>query len=221
MGIQVKICGITSADAADAAVQAGADYAGLVFHERSPRYLPLEAAASLANRMRGRIRLVAMLCDPGDEQIAAIIRAVRPDMLQLHGSETPGRTGAIRTQFELPVLKALPIAEASDFAAVPEYEKAADLLLFDAKPASTAVRNGGHGVAFDWQLLRGRKFSRPWLLAGGLNGENVGRAIRISEASGVDASSGVETAPGVKSPDLIRAFVDAAHNAHLETEQQS
>jgi phosphoribosylanthranilate isomerase len=221
MGIQVKICGITSADAADAAVQAGADYTGLVFHERSPRYLPLEAATSLANRMRGRTRLVALLCDPGDEQIATVIRAIQPDMLQLHGSESPARTGAIRAQFELPVMKVLPIAEAADFASVPEYEKAADMLLFDAKPPSSAARNGGHGVAFDWQLLRGRKFSKPWMLAGGLNAENVGRAIRISEAPGVDASSGVETAPGLKSSDLIRAFVAAAHNAHLVTEQQS
>jgi phosphoribosylanthranilate isomerase len=181
----------------------------------------LDAAASLANRMRGRASLVALLCDAGDEQIATVIRAVHPDMLQLHGSESPARVGAIRAQFGLPVMKALPIAEAADFAGISEYEKAADMLLFDAKPASDAARTGGYGVAFDWQLLRGRKFSRPWLLAGGLHGENVRRAIQTSDAPGVDASSGVETAPGLKSPELIRAFVAAARNAHFVTEQQS
>lgn len=220
MGIQVKICGITSAEAADAATGAGADYAGLNFHPKSPRCLALDAAASLANRMRGRIRIVALVPDAGDDQLAAIALAVRPDMFQLHGSETVDRLAAIRGRFDLPVIKAIPVAEASDLATVAAFEDAADMLLFDAKPARGADRTGGHGVAFDWQLLHGRKFARPWLLAGGLDPENVQRAIHITDARGVDASSGVETAPGLKSAELIRAFVSAARSANYAAESQ-
>jgi len=219
MGIQVKICGINSADAADAAVAAGADYAGLMFFERSPRNVALDAAASLANRMRGRTRIVAVLCDANDEQIAAIARAAKPDVLQLHGSESVTRVGAIRTRFEIPVMKVIPIADASDFANAAAYEEVADMLMFDTKPASNASRSGGHGIAFDWQLLSGRSFSKPWLLAGGLNSENVARAVAISNAPGVDTSSGVETSPGVKNPDMIRGFVAAVRNAQYATVQ--
>jgi phosphoribosylanthranilate isomerase len=221
MVIAVKICGLNSAEAVDAAVQAGADFAGLNFHDRSPRHVTLEAATALANRMRGRVKSVAVLVDAGDDRIADIVRTVRPDMLQLHGSETSDRVGAVRAQFGLPVIKALPIAEASDLAIVPAYEAAADMILFDAKPSSGASRTGGHGVAFDWQLLRGRTFTKPWLLAGGLNSANITRAIQTSDAPGVDTASGVETAPGVKSSEMIRAFVAAARNAHYATEQQS
>jgi phosphoribosylanthranilate isomerase len=220
MNIQVKICGITGAEAADAAVQAAADFAGLALHDRPPRNLSIAAAASLANRMRQRIRIVALVCDAGDEHLAAIAREIRPDWLQLHGNETPERVAAIRGQFAVPVMKAIPIADASDFTGVARYEEAADMLLFDAKPSAGAVRSGGNGVAFDWQLLRGRRFAKPWLLAGGLNGENVQRAIRTSEAPGVDVSSGVELSPGVKSADLIRAFVAAARTAEFAAEPQ-
>jgi phosphoribosylanthranilate isomerase len=219
MGIQVKICGINSAEAADAAVSAGADYVGLVFHDRSPRNLTLEAASALANRMRGRTKIVALLCDMGDEQISTIARAVKPDMLQLHGSETPDRVGAIRTRFDIAVMKVIPVCDASDFASLGAYEAAADMVMFDAKPAADASRSGGHGVAFDWQLMRGRSFSRPWLLAGGLNAENVQRAIQISDAPGVDASSGLETAPGMKSAELIRGFIAAARSAQYAAVQ--
>jgi phosphoribosylanthranilate isomerase len=221
MNIQVKICGITSTEAADAAVGVGAEYVGLNFHPRSPRFIALDAAASLANRMRGRIRIVALVPNTGDEQLAAIARAVHPDMFQLHGSETVDRLAAIRSRFGLPVIKAIPVAEASDFATVASFEDAADMLLFDAKPAGGADRTGGHGVAFDWQLLRGRKFARPWLLAGGLNPGNVQRAIHIADARGVDASSGLETAPGVKSAELIRAFVAAARSSNFAPERHA
>jgi phosphoribosylanthranilate isomerase len=220
MGIQVKICGINSAEAADAAVRAGADFVGLVFHEHSPRNLTLEAAASLAERMRGRTRLVALLSDASDGRIAAVVQSVRPDLLQLQGAETAARVGAIRSQFGIAVIKAMAIAEEGDFANVRTYEDAADMLMFDAKPPAGASRGGGHGSAFDWQLLRGRRFARPWLLAGGLNSENVQRAIRTADAPAVDTSSGVETAPGVKSPELIRAFVEAARNGQFVTEQR-
>jgi phosphoribosylanthranilate isomerase len=214
MGIQVKICGINSVESADAAVRAGADFAGLVFHPASPRNLTLEQAQGLTERMRGRVRLAALVVDAKDEEISAIVKSVRPDFLQFHGSETPERVGAARSQFGIPIIKALAIAEASDLARAASYETVADMLLFDAKAPASAVRPGGHGAAFDWQLLCGRKFSRPWLLAGGLNLDNVVRAIRSCEAPGVDVSSGVETAPGVKNAEMISDFVAAARSAN-------
>ena len=216
MSIVVKICGINSAEAADAAVRAGADFAGLVFHSKSPRHLSLDAARALAERMRGRVRMVALLADADDATIAAAIAAVQPVYIQLHGSETPERTGDVRARFGLPVIKAIAIADAADFDAVPPFELAADILLFDAKAPDGAARPGGHGAAFDWQLLRGRNFLRPWLLAGGLTPANVARAIAGAQAPGVDVSSGVETAPGVKSAQLIADFVFAARNAQFE-----
>ncbi len=219
MRIQVKICGITSVEAADAAVRAGADYAGLMFHPRSPRNLTLEAARELADRMRRRTRIVAVLCDASDDRIESVIAAARPEFLQLHGTETPDRVGFVHTRFGLPVIKAISVAEAGDFATVPGFEQAADMLLFDAKPPPGASREGGHGNAFDWQLIQGRRFARPWLLAGGLTPENVQRALQVSGAPGVDASSGVESALGIKNPDLVRAFIAAAHNAQFATEQ--
>jgi phosphoribosylanthranilate isomerase len=214
MTLQVKICGINSAEAADAAVRAGADLAGLVFHPRSPRNLSLEAAAALAGRLRGRLRLVALVVDAGDEEIGRVVKAVQPDFVQLHGSETPERVGAVRARFGVGVIKAVAVADSADFADVARFEDAADMLLFDAKAPAQAARPGGHGTAFDWQLLRGRKFSKPWLLAGGLDAENVARAIPACDAPGVDVSSGVETAPGHKSAQMIADFVAAARGAH-------
>lgn len=210
MGVQVKICGVTTSNAADAAVAARADFLGLVFHPASPRNLAPEKAASLAARARGAIRLVALVADAGDDAIAAAISAARPDFLQLHGREAPARVSEIRSKFGLPVIKALPVADLADLAFVPMYEETADMLLFDTKAPDGADRPGGHGAAFDWQLLRGRKFGKPWLLAGGLDAENVARAIATAEAPGVDVSSGVETARGVKSEEMIHAFVEAA-----------
>jgi len=211
MALIVKICGINTAEAADAAVRAGADLGGLVFHPKSPRNLKLEAAAALAARLRGRLQIVALLADADDETTAAVILAVKPDYLQLHGSETPGRAAAVRSRFGVPLIKAIPVAGPADFAKVPCYLSAADIFLFDAK-APPGLAPGGHGAPFDWQILRGRSFSRPWLLAGGLGPGNVARAVAASGAPGVDVSSGVETAPGVKSPVLIAAFVSAARN---------
>ena len=221
MGVQVKICGINSVESADAAVRAGADLAGLVFHPKSPRHLAPEQASSLAARMRGKLRLVAMLVDPADEAIGAAIKAAQPDMIQLHGAETPARVAAIRTRFGVPVLKVFTIAEPSDFAPVAAHEDAADMLMFDAKPPPGAAREGGLGAAFDWQMLKGRRFKRPWLLAGGLNADNVARAIRLTEAPGVDVSSGVESAPGGKSADLIAKFTAAAKAARYATESRA
>src|SRR6202012_1434024 len=173
MAIQVKICGLNSASAADAALRAGADFAGLVFHAGSPRNLNPEQASALAARLRGRTQIVVLTADAKDDALAAIVSAVAPDFLQLHGRESVDRTAEIRARFGKPVIKAIPVAEASDFAPVAGYEAVADMLMFDAKAPASANRPGGHGAAFDWQLLRGRSFSRPWLLAGGLSVENV------------------------------------------------
>lgn len=211
MALLVKICGINAVLAADAAVHAGADFAGLVFHPKSPRHLSFEAARALADRLRGRVHMVALVADADDEWIAAAVAAVRPDFLQLHGRESLERATAIRARFGVPLIKALPVAEASDLDAALAWYPLADMLLFDAK-APEGLRPGGHGMAFDWSLLRGRTFARPWFLAGGLNPENVGRALASATAQGVDVSSGVETARGTKSPELIAAFVSAARN---------
>jgi phosphoribosylanthranilate isomerase len=212
MSVQVKICGINGVESADAAVRAGADFVGLVFHAGSRRNLAPDFARALAEHLRGRVRLVALVADAGDERIAAIVEAVRPDVLQLHGTETPERVAELRTRFGTAMMKSIAVAEASDLSDVARYEAVSDMLLFDAKAPRDAERPGGHGAAFDWQLLRTRKFSRPWLLAGGLKPDNVARAIAASGAPGVDVSSGVESAPGHKSPELIRAFIDAARS---------
>lgn len=221
MRVAVKICGITSAEAADAAAGAGADFAGLVFFPGSPRHLRAEQASSLAARLRGRCRIVALLADARDEEIAAAVQAARPDFLQLHGLETPERVAALKARFGIAAIKSIAVADAADLACVRAYEKVADMLLFDAKAPVSAVRPGGHGAAFDWQLLRGRKFSRPWLLAGGLDAGNVARAIRAAETPGVDVSSGVETAPGVKDPQKIRDFIAAAREAEFVKEVEA
>jgi phosphoribosylanthranilate isomerase len=210
MSVSVKICGINSAEAADAAIAAGAVYGGLVFHPASPRFVTPEAARALAERMRGRLKIVALVADPDDANLDAIMRGVRPDFLQLHGGESVARAAAIRSHFGTPVIKALPVAEAGDLAAAAQYEPAADMLLFDAKPPMDAQRGGGHGASFDWKMLSGRIFSKPWFLAGGLNPDNVARAIETSGAELVDVSSGVETAPGVKSAARIAEFAAAA-----------
>jgi len=215
MALMIKICGINSAEAADAAARAGADFAGLVFHPKSPRHLMADAARALSGRLRGRVQLVALMADPRDEDVLHVVSNAIPDFLQLHGSESPARVSELRAKFGLPIIKALPVAEASDLALLPAYEDAADMLLFDAKAPGNAERGGGHGVAFDWQLLRSRTISRPWFLAGGLNAENVARAVAASNAPGVDVSSGVETAPGIKSADMIQSFITSARNAHF------
>ena len=210
MPVQVKICGINSAAAADAALRAGADFGGLVFFAKSPRHLSLEQGALLAERMRGRLRLAALVVDESDEQLAAITARVKPDFFQLHGKETPARAADIRARFGISIIKALPAAEPADLSKASAYDDVAEMVLFDAVPAADASRPGGHGTAFDWRILQGRNFARPWFLAGGLTPENVARAIAVSGAKMVDVSSGVESAPGVKNETRIAAFVAAA-----------
>ncbi len=221
MTIAVKICGITSPGAIDAAVEAGAVYGGLVFHPKSPRFVALELARALADHMRGRLKIVALIADMEDAQIERLIATVRPDFLQLHGSESARRAAYIRGKFGVPVIKALAVAEAADLAPAAEYEDAVDMLMFDARPPKGATRGGGHGQAFDWKILGGKSFTKPWFLAGGLSPDNVARAIELSGAKLVDVSSGVESAPGVKDPARIRDFIIAAKNPHLLSKQNA
>jgi phosphoribosylanthranilate isomerase len=213
MGVLVKICGINSREAAEAALHAGADFAGLVFFERSPRHLPLDQAAGLARLLRGRSRVVTLLVDPSDAVLDEVVAAVSPALIQLHGNESPARAAQIAARTARPVIKVLAVADSEDVARAHAYEDAAGYLLFDAKADAGATRPGGWGSAFDWQLVSGRGFKRPFGVAGGLNPENVARAIQVSGANFVDASSGVEDAPGRKSPEKIAAFVVAARNA--------
>src|SRR5579883_3014537 len=212
MTVAVKICGITSPEAIAAAVQAGAAFGGLVFHPHSPRNLDPGRAAQLAAQMRGRLKIVTLLSDPSDEQLALVVGQVAPDFLQLHGHESARRTAEIRAKFAIPVIKALPVAEAADLAAAGEYENIADMLMFDARAPKGAMRPGGHGTAFDWKLLAGRRFAKPWFLAGGLDPDNVARAIALSGAGFVDVSSGVESAPGIKDAGRIVQFINAARS---------
>ena len=213
MGVLVKICGINSRDAAEAALRAGADFAGLVFFEKSPRHLALDQAAVLARLLRGRARVVSLLVDPSDAVVDDVMAAVSPDLIQLHGTESPSRAATVAVRAGRPVIKVLAVADGEDVVRAHSYEDAADYILFDAKADASATRPGGWGSAFDWQLVSGRTFKRPFGVAGGLNPENVARAIQVSGANFVDASSGVEDAPGRKSPDKIAAFVSAARNA--------
>lgn len=206
----VKICGLTTEDALDAALDAGAERVGLVFFPRSPRHLTLDRAAALAARARGRAAVVALTVDAGDADLDAVAAAVAPDMLQLHGREAPERAAALRARLGRPVIKALGVSTAAEVAAAAAFAEAADEILFDAKPPKGAILPGGNGVAFDWSLLAGLDLSVPFMLSGGLGPGNVGEALRVTRAPAVDVSSGVETAPGVKSPELIAAFVRAA-----------
>ena len=211
MSALVKICGINSAAAAEAVLRAGAEFGGLVFFAKSPRHLSLENGAGLASLLRGKLKLVALVVDEDDAALARIAKQIRPDFFQLHGKETPSRAADIRARFQIPVIKALAIADKDDLNQISAYEPVADMLMFDAKAPESATRPGGHGAAFDWQMLKGIRLSRPWFLAGGLHPGNVGRAIAVSGAPMVDVSSGVESAPGVKSESLIGDFVVTAH----------
>lgn len=210
MTTRVKICGLREAAHVAAAVKAGADYLGFVFFEKSPRHLEIQAARALALEVPPGVAKVGLTVDATDVELDAITGAVPLDMLQLHGKESPARVEEVRARYGLPVMKAVGVAEEADLAAIDTYSKVADQILVDAKPPKGAVLPGGNAVAFDWRLIAGRRWSCPWMLAGGLTPENVAQAIRLTGARQVDVSSGVESAPGVKDPDLIRAFIAAA-----------
>lgn len=209
----IKICGINTPQALDAAVAARADYIGLVFFAKSPRNVSLRNAAVLGERAAGRSKVVGLFVDADDATIAEVVSAARLDVIQFHGKETPQRTARLRAQFGLPVWKALSVASRDDVANAQAYTAAADLILFDAKVPKGADLPGGLGLVFDWDLLAAYRGETPWGLAGGLSPDNVADAVRRTGATLVDVSSGVESAPGVKDADRIRAFCFNARNA--------
>ncbi|MEI6559196.1 MAG: phosphoribosylanthranilate isomerase [Rhodospirillaceae bacterium] len=211
MPVQAKICGINSPEALTAALQGGARYLGFVFYPRSPRYVPPPLAAELIRMVPTGVRAVGLFVSPGDVLLDDIVGQVPLDYLQLHDDEPPGRVGEIKARFALPVIKAFRLAGTADLERVPDYGGVADLLLFDAKPpADPASLPGGNGVPFDWRLLAGRRWSRPWLLSGGLTPDNLAAAVAATGARIVDVSSGVEDRPGHKDPARIRAFLATA-----------
>ncbi|HEX3503230.1 MAG TPA: phosphoribosylanthranilate isomerase [Xanthobacteraceae bacterium] len=213
MSLIVKICGLSTQEALDVALEEGADMVGFVFFPPSPRHLLYEAARPLGARVRGRAQKVALTVDADDAVFDALVEALRPDFLQLHGKESPARVTALKKRFGLPVMKAIPVETKTDLAAVAPYAGIADRLLFDARAPREATRPGGLGKAFDWHLLENLDPGMPFMLSGGLDAGNVAEALRITRAPGVDVSSGVERAPGEKDSDKIRAFIRAAREA--------
>ncbi len=212
----VKICGINSFEALDTALDAGADMIGLVRFERSPRHLGLEEGRALSAHARGKALRVALVVDADDDALAETVAALDPDLLQLHGSETPERVAAIRARFGRPVMKAVGIADPGDLAAIAAYQAVADRLLVDAKPPATAeALPGGNGLAFDWRLIAGLDPGKPVMLSGGLDSRNVAAAIALTGVRAVDVSSGVERRPGEKDSEKIEAFVRAARAAFV------
>ena len=208
-----KICGLTTPETLDAALIGGAAFVGAVVFPKSPRHLEPVHAATLFERARNRARVVAVTVDADDALLTALALILKPDLIQLHGSETPERARQVRTLTGASVIKALLVRTAADLAAAAEWEEVADHLMFDARPPEGSDLPGGVGARFDWTLLAGRTFRRPWFLAGGLTPDNVAEAVRITGAPMVDVSSGVETAPGVKDPGLIAAFLEATRSA--------
>jgi phosphoribosylanthranilate isomerase len=215
MTVEVKICGLKTEAALDAALGSGADYVGLVFCAASPRNLDFETAHRLAERARGRAKIVTLLVDPDDTLLDLVVAAVAPDIIQLHGSETPQRVAEVSKRLGRPVLKAVKVADADDALGALSYAGKAHRILFDAKPVPGAAGAlpGGNGVPFDWEALAGVRGKLDYMLAGGLTPANVAEAIRLTGATAVDVSSGVESRPGEKDPELIRSFLHAAKTA--------
>lgn len=213
MAVAAKICGINDPDAMQAAVDAGARHVGLVFYPPSPRYVTPRDAAALAELVPEGVTRVGLFVDPTDAEIDAVLAETSLDLLQLHGAEKPARTAALKARTGLKVMKAIPVADQADIKRADTYIDAVDWLMFDAKPPKDMANAlpGGNALSFEWRLLGGLSWHLPWMLAGGLDAENVAEAVRLSGASVVDTSSGVEDAPGRKSRDKIQAFMDAVN----------
>ncbi|MGH6683396.1 MAG: phosphoribosylanthranilate isomerase [Pseudolabrys sp.] len=216
MALLVKICGLSTPQALDVALESGADLVGFVFFPPSPRHLGLETGRALGDRVKGRASKVALTVDADDATLAAIIEALKPDMLQLHGVESADRVDAIKRTFGLPVMKALPVETKNDFEQVKKYASVADWILLDAKAPNDATRPGGLGKPFDWALLSGAIPSKAVMLSGGLNAKNIAEALKITRVPAVDVSSGVESAPGIKDPDKIREFIRTARQEFVQ-----
>ncbi|HUO11992.1 MAG TPA: phosphoribosylanthranilate isomerase [Caulobacteraceae bacterium] len=208
-----KICGLSTPETVRAALDGRAAFIGFMFFAKSPRCVDVETAARLAGPARGRAKVVAVTVDPDDASLDRIARDLRPDLIQLHGAETPRRAAEIAERTGAGVIKALPVSESADMAAATAFDGVVQHLMFDAKPPRNADRPGGLGEHFDWSLMAGRTFQRPWFLAGGLDPWNLAEAVRISGAPMVDVSSGVERGAGLKDARLISAFLDAARQA--------
>jgi phosphoribosylanthranilate isomerase len=210
MSLSVKICGLSTRETLDAALQAGADMVGFVFFPASPRHISLETARDLGRQAKGRAAKVALTVDADDATLANIVEVLQPDLLQLHGNETVARLRDIKQTFGLQVMKAIAVETAADLAPLPGYAAIADRVLFDARAPKEATRPGGLGAVFDWHLLENLDLKLPFMVSGGLNAANVVEAVRVTRAGGVDVSSGVEHTPGFKDPEMIRAFIHAA-----------
>lgn len=210
MPAKAKICGISTPEAVRAAVDGGAAYLGFMFFPKSPRNIAPDAAGRLAPPARAKgVKIVAVMVDPSDNEVDAVMAGLSPDLIQLHGKETPSRARELSQRAGRGIIKVAGVSEPSDIDAALAYEPIVEHLMFETKPPKDAERPGGLGVAFDWTLMAGRRFQRPWFLAGGLDPWNVAEALAASGAPLADVSSGVERGPGLKDPALITAFLDA------------
>lgn len=204
----IKICGLKTPEAIDAAVNAGAHFLGFVFFAKSPRNVTPEEAAALIGRVPSHVKTVGLFVDPSDEEISRVLERARLDILQLHGSETPQRIAEIKSRFSLPVIKAVKISAPEDLIMLGPAQAVADWILFDAKAHEKSDLPGGNGIVFDWQLLKGLKVTKPWMLSGGLHADNIKVALDALTPDAVDVSSGVEDLPGMKNPVKIREFIE-------------
>lgn len=210
MSLLVKICGLSTRETLETALDAGADMVGFVFFPPSPRHVSLETGRDLGREVKRRALTVALTVDADDATLGNIMDALSPDIFQLHGKESVARLRDIKQKFGRPVMKAVPVATSADIAVLPGYAAVADRILFDARAPKDATRPGGLGAPFDWHLLENLDLKLPYMVSGGLHADNVAEALRVTGAGGADVSSGVESAPGVKDPELIKAFIRAA-----------
>ena len=210
MSLLVKICGLSTRETLDVAIDAGANMVGFVFFPPSPRHLSLKRARELGQQVKRRAVKVALTVDADDAMLSNIVEALQPDILQLHGKETVARLRDIKQKFGLEVMKAMAVESAADLALLAGYAAVADRILFDARPPKGATRPGGLGAAFDWHVLENLDLKLPFMVSGGLKADNVAQAVHVTRAGGVDVSSGVERASGVKDPEMIREFIRAA-----------
>jgi phosphoribosylanthranilate isomerase len=213
MTLDIKICGLKTGEALAAALDNGASHVGFIFFPKSPRYIAPDEAGRLRQAAGGKAKAVAVTVDADDATLDTIVAAMSPDMLQLHGGETPERVSAVKARYGLPVMKAFSIRDTADLVAIERYRGIADRFLFDAKPPKGAELPGGNGVPFDWRVLAALAPDIDYMLSGGLNAENIGEALRLVGPAGIDISSGVESAPGVKDVGLIEAFFRAVRAA--------
>lgn len=208
----VKICGLSEPETLKAAILAGARFVGFVFYPPSPRFVDFDIAYELARQVPTGVRSVGLFVDPSDEELHRITSSIQLDMIQLHGNETPRRVAEVKAKTNMPVMKAIRVATESDLEGIEGFEAAADWLLFDSRPPKADLP-GGTGESFDWSILKGREFKKPWMLGGGLNEGNVKEALSILSPTAVDVSSSVEVSRGVKDAGKIKSFIQCVKEA--------